>query len=182
MPNYALHCPQASCLHRWQTFAHMKDRHTLACPKCGRIDPDTDFEVLKASGGVKFKRPWENEIGDGKSLQLSFDPRGIKQLKKEVPSIELDRHGDVVFRSDGHQRRVYAEVAGTQKRCAEESEARLNRRRATSEDVSEAAGAIRQFINIKAREGYQPPRPIGPTNTPGKPGRKQHARTKQGAL
>ncbi len=140
----------------------MHDRHTIACPACGRVDPETDFDALKSSGGLKITRSWDE--AEGKSLQLSFDPSGIKQLKQEAPSIELDRHGDVVFRSDGHQRRVYREIAATRKRYAEESQARLDRRKASAADVHEAAGAVRQFIKVRAREGEPLP---GPITSPG---------------
>jgi hypothetical protein len=107
---------------------------------CGRINPHTDFSQTRPPS---VPHEW---VGDeARSLKLSFDPAGYAELKKEAPSIEIGRSGDVYYRNDRHQKRVFREIAATQRRYAEEEQARLDRRKATREDIAEAVQAVGKF-------------------------------------
>jgi hypothetical protein len=123
----------------------MSERHTLACPKCSTVDPHTDF----AKSNVKPERPWDEH--EGTSRMLSFDPAGMPTLKREMPSAEFNRDGDMVFRSNSHQRRVFREMTATRQRYREEDQARADRRRATDTDIADAAKAIRAHEQGRSR-------------------------------
>lgn len=143
MPTYALHCENASCLHKWETFAHARERDGLTCPKCG-AKAETDF----SASVPKTVHTWEGQ--EAKSMALAFDPAGIAELKKECPSIELGRDGHVRFRSDSHQRRVYREIQAARERAENELREEFSRAPRAS-DVKNAAAAIARFETEKAQ-------------------------------
>ena len=112
MPAYALHC--TGCDHRFETFAHMAERDCIACPKCKRTPVGTDWD--KTRPGIE--KEWHGR--EATSLAFQFDPRGIAELKAEVPSAELNDRGQMVYRDNNHQRRVGREMNAALKRIHEE--------------------------------------------------------------
>lgn len=142
MPDYALKCSNPACGHKWEAFALARERYALRCPTCGADHADTDFDVQRP----KLERQWSSQFGgqEGRSLQLCFDPRGIKDLKKELPSAELDeKTGQLVFRSERHQRRVFKEFNAVRERYRQEQLDEARRRaEEDGEDLAAATAAV----------------------------------------
>lgn len=101
MPVYALNCDE--CGLRWEEFAPIAQREAIVC-KCGRVNPPTDYQAQGAPGMTGFD--WDETSGT--SLAMRFDPNG--RIREQVPSIELDKRGNVRFRNDQHQKQVYREM------------------------------------------------------------------------
>lgn len=114
MPLYALHCH--ACDHRFETFAYASNRHLIACPNCEASHVENDY-VAEAA---KPERTWGAK--EGTSMSLRFDPKGIDELKREIPDIELDERGYVRFRNDRHQRSVLKQIEKLRKQYTEEAE------------------------------------------------------------
>jgi len=147
MPRYALICSNAGCSHKWEDFARLQDGYARCiCPACGATNPSQDY----AASNVKPARAWEER--EGRSLQFSFEPSAIPQLKREMPSAQFNEQGDMVFTSDRQQRRVFREMAATRERYRHEEQARADRRRPTDDDIADAAKAIQQKEELARHE------------------------------
>lgn len=107
---YSLRCP---CGHRWDAAC---DKHAVfdqACPACGKADAVVDRTELTAgtaSGRQYVGREWRGKEGESISLP-EVAPEHRAGWKQDVPSIEFNDRGRVVFRNDQHQRQVYREMA-----------------------------------------------------------------------
>lgn len=117
MPLYDYQCERTTCGKRSEHFAHYRDESTRPC-ECGGAAHRLPAFLSAPNRAPRPDREWDEK--EGRSQTLFFDPAGIKELKKEAPSIELDAEGHAVFRSSRHQRKVYREIQRTKDRYAEE--------------------------------------------------------------
>ncbi len=143
MPTYCLKC--RNCHHEWDHIGRMsEDRSAVPCPECGTDKAWRDFA---REGAPAVEREWSGR--EAVSLKFAFDPNS-KEIRRECPSIRLNRAGHVLWKSDRHQKKVYREMQAALDRYNEEERERLDRRRANAKDIRAAAGAIRQFNQARS--------------------------------
>lgn len=120
MSLYSLIC--VACQHHWDTEASHLDVYDVPCPRCARTGATIDRGDMKAGipqGRQYVGREWRGQ--EGVCVEM---PRIAKEdlpaWRQDVPSIQTNERGNVVFRSDQHQRQVYRELAATKARAGKE--------------------------------------------------------------
>lgn len=129
MPTYPLKCN--ACGNEWDAFAHAKDRYSIRC-SCG-AEPEVRFTDLNVGTNI---REWRGREAENISLP-HFDP----SIKKTCPSVEFGPRGNLTFKSDSHQRKVFKEIGAEM--------ARIKERQATG--AKETHHALPKSLNTPAK-------------------------------
>lgn len=112
-----------ACGHEHLVICERHEAFDRACPSC---QARGDFEIVRPQvlqDHEKFapERRWRGP----ESTSLEFPlvpPQNLAGWKKDIPSLETNSRGEVVFHSDKHQRQVYREMAASRRRRAEAGE------------------------------------------------------------
>lgn len=135
MPTYPLQC---ACGRQWDEFAHAKDRYSIRCT-CG-AEPEVRFTDLNVGTNI---REWRGREAENISLP-HFDP----SIKKTCPSVEFGPRGNLVFKSDQHQRTVFKEIGAEMKRIKER---RAAKREAKQRGKVETNHVLPKSLNTPAK-------------------------------
>ena len=106
MPTYPLKCN--ACGTQWDQFAKVAERDAIRCA-CG-AEPEVRFTDLN----IGTPREWRGMESTSFSM-----PRFGDGIKADCPSAITNARGQMVFKSDAHQRQVYREMAAATKRIDE---------------------------------------------------------------
>lgn len=110
------------CGHRFACTCARDQVFDRPCPSCEAADSRIDRGDLTAGipGGRQFVgRDWRGMEAASMSLPEIVDPRHQAKWRADVPSIQFNQRGQVIFSNDAHQRRVYGEMAAARKRYEE---------------------------------------------------------------
>lgn len=178
MPLYDYQCGSKACGKRTEHYAHYNDKSTRPC-ECGGAAHRLPAFLSDPGRAPRPERMWSEK--EGRSFGLTFDPSGIRELKQEVPSIELDADGNAVFRSERHQRQVYREIQRTKDRYAEEARQEAEQAQeqgrledaAAARDIAEKFGVPQEVPGCPASALPIDPRPpnpptAAPSSSPGR--------------
>ena len=107
MSVYALIC--VACSHRWETECSHLDVFDAKCPNCNRDGAHIDRDEIDAGlmGGRQYVgRAWRGK--ESVCLEMPLIPKeNLAAWKRDIPDIQTNDRGQVVFNSDAHQRKVW---------------------------------------------------------------------------
>jgi hypothetical protein len=93
--------------------------------RCGRR-AETDWQALS----VKTSIAWRGDAALDLNMMFDPSPEGVRELKKDIPSIELDHRGIPKYRNDQHHKRCMREMADSMNRIRDEDAAAEERTKA----------------------------------------------------
>lgn len=108
--DYVLECQ--GCTHSWNAQCSQFEVFDQVCPSCRACNSRVSRSNLHGgcpSGRQYVGREWRGAESVSMSLP-EVPPESRAQWKQDVPSVEFNERGQVVFRSDAHQRQVYREM------------------------------------------------------------------------
>lgn len=106
MPLYCLKCPK--CGNRFEQVARMHEREHVMCHGCGADHCESDVE---RQGIPATPKDWDGPGSTMLSQRFDTSPEGLRALKADMPSAEVDRNGSLKFRNSRHQRQVFKEAS-----------------------------------------------------------------------
>lgn len=152
MPRYDLHCP--ACSHRYQTFAHMREREALRCERCGG-GVETDWSDQRAPA---VEQEWHGTKRLSVGLVITDEERD--EVLRECPAVEVNRAGQIVSHSRRHHRKQLEQLGAYKRRNVEkeapvvEAEKRAREKAMREMDVSpKTKELIRGYIAKRQRLG-----------------------------
>ncbi len=104
-----------ACAHRWVCTHPRMDIFEQKCPSCGKADSKVDKTALEGQFGIfiggdlKPQGAWRGSKGTSLAMP-EVAPEHQAAWKADVPSIEFNQRGQVVYRNEQHQRQVYREM------------------------------------------------------------------------